>query len=36
MEEDRMPKKIFTQELDGTKRKGRHRKGWRDEVERDF
>ena len=23
MEEDRMPKKIFTQELEGTKRRGR-------------
>jgi len=29
MEEDRMPKKIFTQELEGTRRKGRPRKGWR-------
>jgi len=27
MEEDRMPKKIFTQELEGTRRRGRHRKG---------
>jgi len=26
MEEDRMPKKIFTQELEGTRRKGRPRK----------
>jgi len=26
MEEDRMPKKIFTQELEGTKRRGRPRK----------
>jgi len=26
MEEDRMPKKIFTQELKGTRRRGRHRK----------
>jgi hypothetical protein len=34
MEEDRMPKKIFTQELGGTKRRGRPRKGWRVEVER--
>jgi len=33
MEEDRMTKKIFTQELGGTRRRGRHRKGWR-EVER--
>jgi hypothetical protein len=36
MEEDRMPKKIFTQELDGTRRRGRPRKGWREEVERDL
>jgi hypothetical protein len=36
MEEDRMPKKIFTQELEGTRRKGRPRKGWREEVERDL
>ena len=36
MEEDRMPKKIFTQELEGTKRRGRPRKGWREEVERDL
>jgi hypothetical protein len=35
MEEDRMPKKIFTQELEGTRRRGRPRKGWR-EVERDL
>jgi hypothetical protein len=35
MEEDRMPKKIFTQELKGTKRRGRPRKGWKEEVERD-
>jgi hypothetical protein len=33
MEEDRMPKKIFTQELEGTRRRGRPRKGWR-EAER--
>jgi len=36
MEEDRMPKKIFTQELEGTRRRGRLRKGWREEVERDL
>jgi hypothetical protein len=36
MEEDRMPKKIFTQELEGTKRTGRPRKGWREELERDL
>jgi hypothetical protein len=34
MEEDRMPKKIFTQELEGTRRRGKPRKGWRDEVEK--
>ena len=34
MEEDRIPKKIFTQELEGTRRRGRPRKGQR-EVERD-
>jgi hypothetical protein len=36
MEEDRMPKKIFTQELEGTRRRRRPRKGWREEVERDL
>jgi hypothetical protein len=36
MEEDRMPKKIFTQELEGTRRRGRPGKGWREEVERDL
>jgi hypothetical protein len=36
MEEDRMPKKIFTQELEGQRRRGRPRKGWREEVERDL
>jgi len=36
MEEDRVPKKIFTQELEGTRRRGRPRKRWREEVERDF
>jgi hypothetical protein len=35
-EEDRMPKNIFTQELEGTRRRGRPRKGWREEVERDL
>ena len=35
MEEDRMPKKIFPQELEGTRR-GRPRKGWKEEVERDL
>jgi hypothetical protein len=33
MEEDRMPKKLFTQELERTRRRGRPRKG---EVERDL
>ena len=36
MEKDRMPKKIFTQELEGTRRRGRHRKGWKEEAERDL
>jgi hypothetical protein len=36
MEEDRMPKKIFTQELEGTRRRGRPRKRWKKEVERDL
>jgi len=36
MEEDRMPKKIFTQELEGTRRRGRPRKGWREEAEGDL
>jgi len=36
MEKDRMPKKIFTQELEGTRRRGRPRKGWKEAVERDL
>jgi hypothetical protein len=28
MEEDRLPKKIFTQELEGTRRRGRPRRRW--------
>jgi len=36
MEEDRMPKKIFTQELEGTRQTGRPRKGWKEEVGRDL
>ena len=36
MEEDRMPKKIFTQELDGTRKRGRTGKRWKEEVERDL
>jgi len=35
-EEDRMPKKIFTQELEGTRRRGRPRKRWKEEAERDL
>jgi len=34
--EDRMPKKIFTQELEGMRRRGRPRKRWKEEVERDL
>ena len=36
MGEDRNPTKIFTQELEGTRRRGRPRKGWKEEVERDL
>jgi len=36
MEENRMTKKIFTQELEGTRRRGRPRKRWEEEVERDL
>jgi hypothetical protein len=35
MEEDRVPKKIFTQELEGTRRRGRPGKSWEEEGERD-
>ena len=31
-----MPKKIFTEELEGTRRRGRPRKGLKEEVERDL
>jgi len=31
-----MPKKIFTQELEGTRRMGRPRKRWEEEVETDL
>ena len=31
-----MPKKIFNQELEGPRRSGRPRKGWKEEVERDL
>jgi len=36
MEEDRIPRKIFPQELEGTRRRGRPKEGWKEEVERDL
>ena len=36
MEEGRMPEKIFTQELEGTRRRGRPRKRCKEEAERDL
>jgi hypothetical protein len=36
MKEDRMPKKIFTQELEGRKRRGRRRKEQTEKFERDL
>jgi len=36
MEEYRMPKKIFPQELEGSRRRGRPRKRWKEEAERDL
>jgi hypothetical protein len=36
MEEGRMPKKIFTQELELTRRRERPRKWWKEAVERDL
>ena len=36
MEEDRMPKKIFTQELEGKRRRERPRKRWKEEVDIDL
>jgi len=36
MEEDRMPKKIFTQEVEGTRRRGKTRKRLKKKVERDL
>jgi len=36
MEEDRIPKNILTQELEGTRQRGRPKKGWREEEERDL
>jgi hypothetical protein len=35
MEKDRIPRKIFTQELEGTRR-GKPRKRWKEEVKRDL
>jgi hypothetical protein len=34
-EKDRMAKKIFTQELEGTRLRGRPRKEWSEKVEKD-
>jgi hypothetical protein len=36
MEGDRVTKKIFTQELEGTRQGGRPRKVWKEGVERDL
>jgi len=36
MEEDMMPKKMFAQELEGTRRRGIPRKRWKEEAERDL
>jgi hypothetical protein len=36
MEEKRMPKMIFSQEVEGWRRRGRPRKRWKEEVERDL
>jgi len=36
LEEYRMPKKILTQGLQGTRRRGRPRKRWKEEIERDL
>jgi len=36
MEKDKMHKKIFTTELEGMRRRGRPRKGRKEEVERDL
>ena len=36
MEEDRVHKKIFTEELEGTRRRGRPRKRWEEKVESDL
>jgi hypothetical protein len=36
MEENRMPKMIFSQELEEPRRRGRPRKRWKEEVKRDL
>jgi hypothetical protein len=36
MEENKMPKMIFSQELEGRRRRGRPRKRWKEEVERNL
>ena len=36
MEEDRLPKKIYAEELKGTRKRRRSRKRWKEEVERDL
>jgi len=36
MEKNTMPKIIFTQEMEGPRRRGRSRKRWKEEVERDL
>jgi len=36
MEEDRMHKKIFTQELERTRKRGRPRNSWKEEVGKDL
>jgi Cft2 family RNA processing exonuclease len=36
MEENRMPKKIFSQELERKRRRGRPCKGWKEETEKDL
>jgi hypothetical protein len=36
MEGNRMPKLIFSQDLEGPRRRGRPRKRWKEEVERDL
>ena len=36
MEEDRVAKKIFNQQLEGTRRRGRPRKRWKEQVEGDL